>query len=814
MSRLPPASSGSAARQTPVAAAFSGVAARARRLPREFWAGVLLVAATVLAYLPSLSGRFIWNDADYVTAPALRSLDGLRAIWFELGATQQYYPLLHSAFWLQQWIFGDNPLGYHVVNVLLHAGAAILFARLLRRLAVPGAWLAALLFALHPVHVESVAWITEQKNTLSLVLYLAAALAWLRFDETRRPRAYAVALAWFVLSILCKTVTATLPAALLVVAWWRRGRLEWRRDVRPLLPWLAIGLAGGLFSSWVERRYLGAEGGNFDLPLLERALVAGRAVWFYLGQLAWPAELNFIYPRWKPDAAVWWQWLFPLGVAALAGWLWTLRRRTRAPLAVLLLFVGSLFPVLGFVNLFGALYSWVWDHWQYLADLAPLALVAAALTRGWERLAVPRPAAGPALAAALALLLGALTWRHGAMFGDNETLFRTTIARNPAAWMAYNNLGSELTRAGRHEEAVPLFEKAVSLDPGNPALFNNLGMSLARAGDFERGLALLEEAVRIDPKVARIECNLGLALGLAGRPADALPHLRRAIELAPRLTEAHTGLGVALSQLGRHEEAIPVLRRALAINPRDAEALRDLAANLETTGRPAEAIALFERALAADPRFVEGRLGFGALLARNGRMPEARAQFEQALRFDPRSAEAHRALGFAFAQEQHYEAALPHFAAAAELRPASVEALVNLGTVQRQLGQTGAAAAAFERALALDPQNPATLNKLATLLQAQGRTTEAIERLEQAARLAPDSPLVVLNLAAALASGGRWAEAVARLEHLVRVAPGSAEAHFNLALALHEAGRGDEARAHYATARRLDPHTPDVPELR
>lgn len=225
------------------------------------WAWLGVCAAVAWVYAPVWRAGFIWNDSDYVTSPALRSLGGLWRIWTELGATEQYYPVLHSWFWVQQWIFGDAPAGYHVVNVALHALAAGLFALVLRRLAVPGAWFAAAVFALHPVAVESVAWISEQKNTLSLAFYLAAALAWLRFEERRAPRDYAVASALFALALLSKSVTATLPAALLVVAWWRRGRIEWTRDVRPLVPWLAAGAVFGLFTAWVEHRVVGARGG-------------------------------------------------------------------------------------------------------------------------------------------------------------------------------------------------------------------------------------------------------------------------------------------------------------------------------------------------------------------------------------------------------------------------------------------------------------------------------------------------------------------------------------------------------------------------
>ena len=298
------------------------------------------------AYWPALHGGFLWDDSGHVTRSDLRPLGGLGRIWLEIGATQQYYPLLHSAFWFEHRLWGDAVPGYHLVNLLLHAIAATLFGVLLRRLAVPGAWLAAALFLLHPVCVESVAWISEQKNTLSLVLYLCTALAYLDFDRSRSPRAYLLALLLFVGALLTKTVTASLPAALLVVFWWRRGRLDWRRDLVPLLPWFALGVGGGLFTAHFERVLIGAQGADFapSLGVMDRVVLAGRVFWFYLGKLFWPAELIFVYPHWSVAASVWWQWLFPaagLGLFATLAWR---SRRARGPLAAALLFGGSLFP--------------------------------------------------------------------------------------------------------------------------------------------------------------------------------------------------------------------------------------------------------------------------------------------------------------------------------------------------------------------------------------------------------------------------------------------------------------------------------------
>jgi hypothetical protein len=313
--------------------------------------GVMLLL-TLAVYWPALRGGFIWDDDAHVTRVDLRSLGGLFRIWFEPGATQQYYPLLHSAFWFENKLWGDSPLGYHLVNALLHATAATLFGVLLKRLAVPGAWFAAFLFLLHPVCVESVAWISEQKNTLSLVLYLTAGIAYLRFVEKRTWRNYLLVTLLFIFALLTKTVTATVPAAMLVVGWWQRGRLEWKRDVVPLLPWFAMGAMGGLLTAHFERVLIGAEGDEFALGFFDRVVLAGRVVWFYFGKLLWPADLIFFYPRWAIDAGVWWQWLFPVAALIFVGALFWWRHRTRGPLASALLFGGSLFPVLGFFNVY------------------------------------------------------------------------------------------------------------------------------------------------------------------------------------------------------------------------------------------------------------------------------------------------------------------------------------------------------------------------------------------------------------------------------------------------------------------------------
>jgi tetratricopeptide (TPR) repeat protein len=656
---------------------------------RKFEAGALIFCVTLLAYLPSFSGDFIWNDSDYVTAPALRSLGGLGRIWTEPGATQQYYPLLHSAFWVQHRLWGDHPLGYHIVTVLMHAGSAVLFLLILRRLSCPGAWLAALLFALHPVHVESVAWITEQKNTLSLAFYLAAALFYLRFDETRQPRTYVAALALFILSMLSKTVTATLPAALLVVFWWKRGRLRWRTDLLPLLPWMAVGACSGLFSSWVERHYLVAEGTDFSLSLLGRLLVAGRAIWFYAETLVWPFSLNFIYPRWTIDVAAWQQWLFPIGVLALGAGLWALRQRTRAPLAAFLFFVGSLFPVLGFVNLYGSLYSWVWDHWQYLPDLGLLALAGAGLAQGLDWAAIRFRGLGPALVAALAIGLGTLAWNHCGMFHDDETLYRTTIARNPACWLAHINLASELRRSPGHTaEALDHYAQALRLRPDSSEAHNNMANELVKLpGRMSEALAHFERALQLRPDFVEAHVNLANALArLPDRQSEALDHYRTALRLDPDAPETHYCLANVLAGMpGRAGEAQAEYEEALRLSPEFAEAHANLAGLLaRMPGGVPEALAHYEAALRLRPDQAQTHYDFAvALELAPGRTAEAFAQYQEALRLDPDYAEAYNNLGILYAKAGRLEEARARWETAVKLKPNYEDARRNLEKLQQ-----------------------------------------------------------------------------------------------------------------------------------
>lgn len=630
------------------------------------WSCALIFLLAGLAYLPAISGGFIWDDNGHVTRADLQSLPGLSRIWFEIGATQQYYPVLHSAFWLEHRAWGDAPAGYHILNILLHATAASLFGVLLRRLAVPGAWLAALLFALHPVCVESVAWISEQKNTLSTVLYLAATLAYLRFDGQRRRSHYVLATVLFLLALLTKTVTATLPAALLVVFWWRRSRLDWRRDVLPLLPWFALGAAAGLVTANFEHELIGAQGADFRLSLLQRSLLAGRVFWFYLGKLAWPSDLIFIYPRWTINPAAVWPWIsLVAALALLAGLVWW-SRHFRAPLAAALIFGGTLFPVLGFINIYPFLFSYVADHFQYLSSLSVFALTAA----GLSQIAVNLPRWSRYVGGAVLLAtLGLISFGQAAIYHDEFTLFESTLARNPACWMAHHNLALALANDGRVEEALPHLETVLKLHPNYALAENNLGDDLSRLG----------------------------------RQQEAIPHLEKAIQLQPNYAVAHNNLGSTLMTMGQAAASVPHYEKALKIRPEFAEAERNLGMALAILNRTGEALSHFERAVQLKPNYAEAELNRAVALMLLRGLPAALPHFERALELDPESAEAHDTFARALLQDKRLDDARMQYEEVVRLAPAQAKAQMNLALVLRQLGRTEEATTHYLEAIRLDP---------------------------------------------------------------------------------------------------------------
>jgi len=655
----------------------------------------LIFVSIFLAYFPVLQGGLLWDDSSHITRPDLRSLHGLWRIWTELTATQQYYPLLHSAFWIEHRIWGDAMLGYHLTNLVLHATAACLVATIARRLLLPGAWLAAFVFALHPVGVEAVAWISEQKSTLSAVLFLASALVYLRFDTSRKRLHYCLGAALFVMAILAKTVTATLPAALLVVLWWKYGCLGWRRDVLPLIPWFVFGASAGLFTAWVEWRFVGARGSDFDLSFLDRLLLGGRVICFYAAKVIWPADLIFTYPRWSIDAHVLWQYLFPALVIASAAGLWFVARRSRGPLAGMLFFCGTLFPVLGFLNVYPFRFSYVADHFQYLASLGIILPATSGLIVATRQLS--SGAAGRSLIlATLVIVLGVLSWRQSEVYTDEETLYRSTLARNPNSWMAHHNLAKVLAdRPGGLPEAIAEYEASLRIYPDFAETHNNLGNALSQIpGRLPDAARELERAVQLDPEYAHGRYNLANVLSrIPGKAPEAVAEYQAALRIIPNFAEAHHNLGITLAQMpGRLPDAIREYQVALQIDPGLAEGHNDLGKALsEMAGRLGDGLAECNEAIRINPNFPAAYNNIGIILSRMpGRLPDAIAAYQNALRIAPGYAEAHNNLGSALAQSGRLLDAIAEFKIALKIAPGFADARVNLESALALSGRPAA----------------------------------------------------------------------------------------------------------------------------
>jgi tetratricopeptide (TPR) repeat protein len=494
-------------------------------------AGVL-VLLVLAAYLPGFDAGFIWDDDVHVTSsrPVVES-SGLPSIWLKPGSVPQYYPLTHTSFWIEYRLWGSDPLGYHAVNILLHAVSAVVLWRVLAGLGVPGSWLAAALFAVHPVHAESVVWISERKSTLSGLFALASTWAWLgwwRSGAGRFRGRWWLAMLLFAGALLSKTVTVTLPAAWLVICWWRRGGIG-RREWSSVLPMLVLALPMGLMTIWINLPHIA--GGHLDLGLsaVDRLLVAGRALWFYAGKLFWPSELAFIYPRWSIDSTSFTAWVYPLGVVALAGLLWCQRSRFgRGPLAAVLLFAGTLVPALGFVVVYPMQFSFVADHFQYLASIPLLTAAAWLIVTRWYA----------THGGALVLVLVVLSFFHSRVFSDSLTLWSDTVSKNPTSALALTNLGNELQAVGSHESAERRYREAIRVDPEFSYAWVNLSVELQRRGQRDEALEAASRAVELAPWLPVARVNLALGLEERGRYDEAAQQLKTAVARDGDLFEA------------------------------------------------------------------------------------------------------------------------------------------------------------------------------------------------------------------------------------------------------------------------------------
>lgn len=638
---------------------------------------------------------FVWDDDKFLhDNPLIEAANGLHRFWFTTQPPD-YFPVTSSMLWLEWRLWEEDATGYHVVNVLIHIASSLLLWRILERLKIPGAWFAALVFGIHPVNVESVAWITERKNTLPMLWGLASLLtyvnwrernAWQTPDPNRKQtgnRLYGLSLALFLLALLSKTSVVMLPVVMLAITWWKTGRIA-RRDIYRSAPF--FGIAGILSAVTVWYQYNRAIGEFVvrDDSFLSRTVIAGRAVWFYLYKSLLPLDLRFVYPRWEADTGNPLSYVPVLMIPLVALVLWKLRPRAwaRACLVALGTYGAMLLPVLGFFDIFFMMYSLVADHWQYSAIPAVIVLAVAGAATGfrrWESKRIHGPRIGRIVATLVAAIFCVLSWRQQAMYKDEETLYQAIIARDPTVWMAQNNLGAWLYERDRKDEALSQWHLTIRLKHDHPEAHNNIGRVLNERGIYDKALWWCSRALDFRPNwgpvhwnVARLltktggdpnlaayhflqgldknpndkDANYDLAVifGQQGNFTEAEKYFSRAVQLAPDWAAAHHGLSAVLMQMNRQEEAFVHLQRAVELDPFLPEAQTDLGNYWFGRGDYAKAIVHYQRALQLNPGFFIAAYNLAATYKETGQTAAAIDAFRHVLKIDPNSQESRQAI--------------------------------------------------------------------------------------------------------------------------------------------------------------------------
>ena len=673
-----------------------------------------------VSFYPALSAGFVLDDNIFAESPVVHAWSGLWNIWFspaDIEREGHYWPLLYTTFWLEHKLWGLDPFGYHVVNVLLYMVNVLLLWHLLRRLAVPGAWAVAAVFAVHPMHVDSVAWVIGRKDLLSAIFCMAAALCWIRsmdeFGDSRdrpsafigvpRPGLYLAALGLFAAAMLSKSVAVTLPVALAILLWWKNGRVTWADGWR-IAPFflVALGIALADFAYYTSGREI-----HFDYGLVERTLIAARALWFYAGKLVWPADLTVIGPSWDIDIADPLAWGYLVAAVAVALVLWFGRHRLgRGPLAGALFFAVTLSPVLGFVDFAYMRLSFVADRYAYLAGIGVIAVLIAAVAHCVSRRSgLFRIGASGVLIAILALF-GKLTWEHAGIYRDRITFYSHIISLVPEAPTIHRNLANALLRAERGEEALAASRIEVDRFPGDAKSQNTHGVALRALERLDEAEESFRRALELDPDHQNALHNMAEMRKGQGRFADSAKWYREVLDMDPESARANSGMGDALTRLGRHEEAIQTYRGIFETDPEYAPAHAGIGFALLGLKRYGEALDSLARAISLQPESpanADRHVAMGRASQELGLMETAEEHYERALEIDSRNVEALDSFGVLRFQQQRYEEALHFYEALIELGEANARVHANVAATLYSLERPDEALRSLDRAFALDP---------------------------------------------------------------------------------------------------------------
>ena len=768
--------------------------------------GAAALAAMILAvYFPALTGEPLWDDAVWAEEPLVLNWSGIREIWLEPSAIRQeghYWPFVYTSFWLEHKFWGLSPLGYHLVNVLLHLANTLLAWRLLAVLRVPGAWAAAAIFAVHPLHVESVAWIVERKDLLSTLFYFCAALAWVRPGGPR----IALTAALLVAALLSKSMPVTFPAALLIWYWWRR---EWPslREAAGLALLFAVSLSITLadLSFYASREPL-----SLGYSFVERVQIASHALWFYAGKLVWPSNLAVIYPHWEIGAANVAAWLYVIAAVAAAALLWFGRHRIgRAPAAAAGFFALTLAPSLGFIDYGYMQFSFAADRFQYLAGLGLIALASAAGAHLAVRHELLKKAAPVALAATLAAF-GAVAWNQSGIYRNGIVFFEHVISHNPTARDAHVNLGAEYMNAGRHADGLEATLIAVEQRSEYAGAHLNLGLAYMRLDRLQESRRAVMRALELDPEYRDGRQNLGEVLRRQGEYQAAEAQYREALRIDPEYASAHAGLAQSLFQLGRYAEAVDAIDRALELGVETfaAQTLNLVAAQaLGKLGRFDEAERRIAQTAAEAPGDVRPAATRVALRIESGETAASGRLLREALESFGESADDLYALGESLATLDAREQALRAYRAALSVDPEHVRALVGAANLEHEFGSYAQSFPAFEQALVLLPElaDQSALHRSMGEAAMELGQNDAADYFERALAVDPGDYASMDRLAMLRFNAERYEDAMALYETMLKLRPRSHAVHTNLGITLYRMRRIAEAREYLEQALAIEP---------
>jgi protein O-mannosyl-transferase len=745
---------------------------RRPQLPVWVMAG-LLVLGTIALYWPTIQCEFVlYDDPEFLTEnPHVQGGLNWEGVKWAFRNTEQaayWAPLMWLSHMLAWQLFGMNAWGHHLINVLLHAVNTALVFLVFRRL-TRATWrslMVAALFGWHPLRVESVAWVTERKDVLSMLFWILALWGYAKYVEGAPVQSsksnlwYGASLGMFVLGLMSKPVlVVTLPCVLLLLDYWPLRRLEpstlysqlvtvWRL-VREKVPFFVLAAAASGMTVLAEEQR-GALASNAGLPLGARSGNGLISYCRYLGNLFWPTDLAVFYPRpgdWPLE-----QVLLAGGVLLGLSVLFFMQRRRYPYLLVgWLWFLGVLVPVIGLVQAGAQAMA---DRFTYVPSLGVLILAiwgTNELTRHWRY----HGQALSVVAAAAVMLCMALTRQSLGYWKDDEALFRHALEVTESNWLAHNNLGYALGKRGQSDEAIRQYQAAIRLKPNYAEAHSNLGAALNNKGQIDEAIRQFQETMRLKPNVADVHSNLGAALDKKGQSDEAIRQYHEALRLKPDHAEAHNNLGAALGKKGQVDEAIRQYQEALRLKPDYAEAHNNLGTALGRKGQSDEAIRHYQEALHLKPNYAEAHNNLGLALGQKGQVDEAIRHYREALRLKPDLADAHYNLGAALDDKGQTDEAIRHYQAALRLKPDYAEAHYNLGNALGRKGQSDEAIRHYQEALRLKPDHAEAHNNLGIAFYHQRRTDEAIGQFQEALRLRPDFAGAHRNLDVVLAARAR-----------------------------------------------------------